>query len=70
MCSYPDLYRGRRGKKLSNSLRLVDNWMQKVGTHETLRLCLMQYARERGAHENGKRGLGQKQAILATGWIR
>ena len=37
-----------RVKKLSNSLRLVDNWMQKVDTHETLRLFLMQYAKGRG----------------------
>ena len=37
-----------RGKNLSNSLRLVDVWLQKVGTHDALRSCLMQYARERG----------------------
>ena len=37
-----------RVKKLSNSLRLVDGWLQRVGTHETLKSCPMQYARERG----------------------
>jgi len=37
-----------RVKNLSNSLRLVDNWTQKVGMHETLRLFLMQYAKGRG----------------------
>ena len=29
-----------RVKNLRNSLRLVHHWMQKVGTHETLRSCL------------------------------
>jgi hypothetical protein len=37
-----------RVKNLSNSLRLVDVWLQRVGTHESLRSCLMQYAQERG----------------------
>ena len=37
-----------RVKNLMNSLRLVDQWLRKVGTHETLRSCLMQYARGRG----------------------
>ena len=33
---------------MSNSLRLVDGWLKRVGMHETMRSCLMQYARERG----------------------
>ena len=37
-----------RAKKLSNSLRLIDDWLQKVGTNDTLRSCLMQYAKGRG----------------------
>ena len=37
-----------RVKNLSNSLRLVDVWLQRVGTHESLRSCLVQCARERG----------------------
>ena len=37
-----------RVKNLCISLRLLDDWLQRVGTHETLRSCLMQYAQERG----------------------
>ena len=47
MCPCACLQEKGRVKSLSNSLRLVDVWLQRVGTHKSLQSCLMQYARER-----------------------
>ena len=66
-----------RGKTLLKSVELVNQWLQQVGTHETLRRCLVKFAKERGSvrMENIVWGEGSKfEAIGASvdiiGWKR
>lgn len=57
-----------RVKNFGNFLKLVDRWLQKVGTHDTLRSLLMQYAQERG-HVRIKHIIWGNQAVLGVGKV-
>ena len=37
-----------RVKTLLGTVQMLDDWMEQVGTHNTLRRCLVKYARKRG----------------------
>ena len=37
-----------RVNALMGTVQMIDNWMRRAGTHDTLRRCLVKYARLRG----------------------
>ena len=38
---------------------MLDDWMRQVGTHDTLRRCLVEYARQRGNEKMGQIAWGE-----------
>ena len=53
-----------RVENLGNSLRFVDPLLQEVGTHDTLRSCLMQCARERERERERERDQVRTENIV------
>ena len=66
-----------RVETLLGTVQMLDDWMKRVGTHDTLRRCLVEYARQRGNETMGQIawGEGNKFRKLAKsmdkiGWRR